>query len=77
MEEELINPPEHTSSQRNNVDLPILTAYCSNPRFWVAGVFPTFMKAGSDVIMQKSARDVKSTKFESLAIQTMQWQKEK
>jgi hypothetical protein len=27
--------------------------------------------------MQKSARDVKSTKFESLAIQTMQWQKEK
>ena len=61
----------------HNVDLPILTAYCSNARFWVAGVFPTFMKAGSDVIMQKSARDVKSTKFESLAIQTMQWQKEK
>ena len=26
--------------------------------------FPTFMKAGSDVIMQKSACDVKSTKYE-------------
>ena len=51
-------------SYRNNVELPILTAYCSNTRFWVAGVFPTFMKAGSDVIMQKSACDVKSTKYE-------------
>ena len=30
----------------------------------IAGVFPTFTKAGSDVIMQKSVCDVKSTKYE-------------
>ena len=41
----------HKKSTVHNVDLPILTAYCSNARFWVAGGFPTFMKAGSDDIM--------------------------
>ena len=48
------------STVHKNAKMNTFTACFSK----IAGFSPTLMKVGSDVIMQKSARDVKSTKYE-------------